>query len=55
MNEIADGVGIKKASLYAHFKGKEDLFFAVYEDLAQEYVNLHGRYYEGFKRHGNSG
>lgn len=40
MNEIANGVGIKKASLYAHFKGKEDLFFAVYEDLAREYVSL---------------
>lgn len=40
MNEIANLVGIKKASLYAHFTGKEDLFFSVYEDLAQEYVNL---------------
>lgn len=43
MNEIAGLVGIKKASLYAHFKGKEDLFFSVYEDLAQEYVNLMNR------------
>jgi len=43
MNEIANLVGIKKASLYAHFKGKEDLFFLVYEDLAQEYVNLMGQ------------
>lgn len=43
MNEIAKGVGIKKASLYAHFKGKEELFFAVYEDLAQEYVKLMDR------------
>ncbi|MTI80870.1 MAG: TetR/AcrR family transcriptional regulator [Firmicutes bacterium] len=40
MKEIADGVGIKKASLYAHFKGKEELFFSVYEDLAQEYIKL---------------
>jgi len=40
MNEIADGVGIKKASLYAHFKGKEELFFAVYEDLAREYTEV---------------
>ncbi|ACV63425.1 transcriptional regulator, TetR family [Desulfofarcimen acetoxidans DSM 771] len=43
MNEIAKGVGIKKASLYAHFKGKEELFFTVYEDLSQEYVNLMNR------------
>lgn len=40
MSEIANAVGIRKASLYAHFKGKENLFFSVYEDLAQEYVKL---------------
>lgn len=40
MNEIAELVGIKKASLYAHYKGKEELFFAVYEDLEQEFMNL---------------
>ncbi len=40
MNEIAEGVGIKKPSLYSHFSGKEELFFAVYEDLAAEYKGL---------------
>lgn len=40
MNEIAKLVGIKKASLYAHYKGKEELFFAIYEELEQEYVSL---------------
>jgi len=40
MNEIAQCVGIKKASLYAHFSGKEELFFAVYEDLAADYIDL---------------
>lgn len=40
MNEIAELVGIKKASLYAHFDGKEALFFAILNDLEQEYVNL---------------
>lgn len=40
MNEIAELVGIKKASLYAHYKGKEELFFAIYEDLEQDYVIL---------------
>jgi len=29
MNDIAQAVGIKAASLYAHFKGKEELFRAV--------------------------
>jgi AcrR family transcriptional regulator len=40
MNEIADIVGIKKPSLYAHFSGKEELFFAIYEQLAEEYTSF---------------
>lgn len=32
MQLIANNVGIKKASLYAHFKGKEDIFFSVVND-----------------------
>lgn len=40
MNEIAELVGIKKASLYAHYRGKEELFFAIYEDLQQDYISL---------------
>ena len=40
MNDIAKLVGIKTPSLYAHFNGKEELFFSVYEDLANEYVDL---------------
>lgn len=43
MKEVADAVGIRKASLYAHFASKEDLFFAIYEDLAGEYVALTDR------------
>lgn len=37
MNEIAEAVGIKKASLYAHFKGKDQLFLAIYHDLTREF------------------
>ncbi len=40
MQEIAETVGIKKASIYNHYKGKEDLFFAVYQDVADDYVKL---------------
>lgn len=37
LNEIATAVGIKKASLYAHFDSKDDLFMMVFEDaLAEE-------------------
>lgn len=40
MQEIAEAVGINKASIYNHFKGKEDLFLSVYEDVAREYEKL---------------
>ena len=43
MNDIAKLVGIKTPSLYAHFSGKKELFFSVYEDLANEYVDLMDR------------
>ncbi|MHB8127206.1 MAG: TetR/AcrR family transcriptional regulator [Desulfitobacteriaceae bacterium] len=43
MNDIAELVGIKTPSLYFHFSGKEELFFSVYEDLANEYVSLMDR------------
>ena len=36
--DIAEGVGIKKPSLYAHFKGKEDLFLSVFQDVLWEHV-----------------
>lgn len=32
MSQIADEVGMKKQSLYAHFKGKDDLFLQVLQD-----------------------
>jgi TetR/AcrR family transcriptional repressor of cmeABC operon len=38
--DIAERVGIKKPSIYAHFKGKEDLFLAVFEDVVWEQVQL---------------
>jgi len=40
MQEIAEAVGINKASIYNHYKGKEDLFLAVYQDVAQKYEKL---------------
>ncbi|WP_295553752.1 TetR/AcrR family transcriptional regulator [uncultured Stenotrophomonas sp.] len=37
LNEIAEAVDIRKASLYAHFSGKDALFLEVYADaLVQE-------------------
>ncbi|MDQ8735872.1 TetR/AcrR family transcriptional regulator [Paenibacillus sp. LHD-38] len=34
LTDIATDVGIKKPSIYNHFKGKDDLFMAVYQDVA---------------------
>ncbi len=40
MNDIAKEVGIKTPSLYAHFKGKEELFSAIYEDMVKDHVSF---------------
>ncbi|MDD4600224.1 hypothetical protein SDC9_04306 [bioreactor metagenome] len=37
--EIAGDVGIKKPSIYAHYKSKHDLFLAVVEEVAEDYRN----------------
>lgn len=38
MAEIADAVGIRKASLYHHVRKKEDLLFAIHETLIDELI-----------------
>jgi AcrR family transcriptional regulator len=40
MSDIAYAVGIQKASLYAHFTGKEEIFSAVFSDVLEEYRRL---------------
>lgn len=37
MREIAAAVGIKGASIYNHFKGKEDIFTAIFEQMTKLY------------------
>ncbi len=37
MDDIAKAVGIRKASLYAHFEGKERIFSAIFDDILAEY------------------
>ncbi len=46
MSDIADAVGIVKASLYSHYSGKDDLFLAVAEDFTQDFKLLSDRLYE---------
>lgn len=37
MREIATAVGIKGASIYNHFKGKEDIFHAIFDEMTKQY------------------
>lgn len=49
MSDLAAGVGITKASLYAHYAGKEELFLAVFEDVARDAETLMNRLFEESK------
>ena len=40
MSDIAAATGIKKASLYAHYTGKEAIFSAVFSDVLQDYRQM---------------
>lgn len=37
VREIAAAVGIKGASIYNHFKGKEEIFHAIFEEMTRQY------------------
>lgn len=37
MREIATAVGIKGASIYSHFKGKQDIFEAIFKEMKHRY------------------
>ena len=38
MSDLAAAVGIRKASLYAHFNGKEAIFTRIFTDILADYV-----------------
>lgn len=40
MRDIAEAVGITKATLYSHYSGKDELFLDVFEDVAQSHGKL---------------
>lgn len=40
MREIASAVGIKGASIYAHYKGKKDIFEAIFEEMKSRYDQI---------------
>lgn len=45
MREIAAAVGIKGASIYAHYKGKQDIFEAIFEEMKNRYVQIASNLY----------
>ena len=40
MREIATAVGIKGASIYNHFKGKQEVFEAIFEEMTKQYAQI---------------
>ncbi|MFD3447764.1 TetR/AcrR family transcriptional regulator [Microbacteriaceae bacterium 4G12] len=46
LTNIAKDVGIKKPSIYAHFKGKEELYFICLEEALQKDLQYVRRYIE---------
>ncbi len=42
MREIAATVGIKGASIYNHFKGKEDIFQGIFQEMIRRYDGMAG-------------
>lgn len=47
--QIAEQVGIKKPSIYAHFKGKDELFLAVIQDVVNDEMVFIRHYFAGQK------
>jgi len=46
LSQIADEVGMKKQSLYAHFKGKDDLFLQVLRDAKKSELSAIVEYFK---------
>ncbi|MHB8129899.1 MAG: TetR/AcrR family transcriptional regulator [Mobilitalea sp.] len=40
MNDIALAVGIKKASLYSHYSGKESIFTSIFNNILEDYSSF---------------
>jgi len=46
MSDIATAVGIRKASIYSHYKGKEEIFQAVFSSIVEEHSNFLNEFFE---------
>lgn len=43
--DIGEKVGIKKQSIYSHFKNKDDLFLQIMQEVVQEEISFLDRYF----------
>ncbi|MFE4240271.1 TetR/AcrR family transcriptional regulator [Peribacillus butanolivorans] len=50
LSQIAEDVGIKKQSIYAHFKGKDDLFLSVLKDAKEMELSFYVEYFNIMKK-----
>ena len=51
LSQIADEVGLKKQSIYAHFKGKDDLFLQVLRDAKETELSTKLEYFSKVDSH----
>ncbi|MED3691749.1 TetR/AcrR family transcriptional regulator [Peribacillus butanolivorans] len=50
LSQIAEDVGIKKQSIYSHFKGKDDLFLSVLKDAKEMELSFYVEYFNIMKK-----
>lgn len=46
LDDIVESIGIKKQSVYSHFKHKEEIFLEVVKDVVAEEINFINKFFE---------
>ncbi|MDQ0208607.1 TetR/AcrR family transcriptional regulator [Alkalicoccobacillus murimartini] len=46
LDDIVEGIGIKKQSIYSHFKNKEDIFLQVMNDAVNKEISFVNHFFE---------
>ncbi|AMM94825.1 TetR/AcrR family transcriptional regulator [Peribacillus simplex] len=50
LSQIAEDVGIRKQSIYSHFKGKDDLFLSVLKDAKEMELSFYKEYFNMMRK-----
>jgi AcrR family transcriptional regulator len=50
LSQIAEDVGIRKQSIYSHFKGKDDLFLSVLKDAKEMELSFYVEYFNMMRK-----